>query len=128
MQERHWHQAFMSLLILGTLISPGMAQEGTPPEGSAVNRSAAARPRRDHGENRRPAYGFLATLDQTVGLTTEQQDAVRGLLASQRQAAQALREETDGKIRALLNAEQQKRFDTLLAEQKSRRAARFKRS
>ena len=33
---------------------------------------------------------------------------------------QSAREESDSKIRALLTPEQQKKFDTLLAEQKSR--------
>ena len=65
-------------------------------------------------------FGFVSTLERKVGLTPEQRDAVRGLLAEQRQKSQALREETDGKIRAMLNPEQQKKFDEVLAEQKAR--------
>ena len=121
MQERHWHQALMSLLILGTFVATGVAQEGAAS-------SAAAHSGRNQARSGRPSYGFLALLDQTVGLTPEQRDGVRGLLAAQRQASQALREETDGKIRALLNPEQQKRFDAFRAEQQSRRAARFRQS
>ena len=72
------------------------------------------------GRTNRGTFGFVATLERKVGLTPEQQDAVRGLLADQRQKSQALREETDGKIRALLNPEQQQKFDEVLAEQKTR--------
>jgi Spy/CpxP family protein refolding chaperone len=68
----------------------------------------------------RGAVGFVATLERKVGLTPEQRDSVRGLLAEQRQKSQALREETDSKIRAILNPEQQQKFDEVLAEQKSR--------
>ena len=64
--------------------------------------------------------GFVAILERKVGLTPEQRDSVRGLLAEQRQKSQALREETDHKIRAILNPEQQQKFDEVLAEQKSR--------
>jgi len=62
----------------------------------------------------------MSILERKVGLTPEQRDAVRGLLAEQRQKSQALREETDGKIRAILNPEQQKKFDEVLAQQKAR--------
>lgn len=70
----------------------------------------------------RGAFGFVSTLEKRVGLSPEQRDAVRGLLAEQRQKSQAMRQETDGKIRHLLNSDQQKRFDDVLAEQKSRRS------
>ena len=72
------------------------------------------------GRSGRGAYGFISTLEQRVGLTPEQRDAVRGLLAQQRQKSQAMREETDGKIRAMLNPDQQKKFDEVLSEQKTR--------
>jgi Spy/CpxP family protein refolding chaperone len=75
---------------------------------------------RSSAKTGRGVYGFVSTLERKVGLTPEQRDAVRGLLAEQRQKSQALREETDGKIRAILNPEQQKKFDEVLAEQKSR--------
>ena len=69
------------------------------------------------------ARGKLAVLKLALlRLTPEQRDSVRGLLAEQRQQSQALREQTDAKIRALLNADQQKKFDTMLTEQKERRA------
>ena len=72
------------------------------------------------GRPGRGASGFVATLERKVGLTPEQRDAVRGLLAEQHQKSQTLREETDGKIRAMLNPDQQKKFDEVLVEQKSR--------
>lgn len=68
--------------------------------------------------------GFAAALEHEVGLTPEQRDAVRGLLAKQRQETQALRDETDQKIRGMLNAEQQKKFDGFLADQKAQRQSR----
>src|SRR5262245_49486186 len=96
---------WMTVLVLSGLASLSFAQ--TAP---------AARP----AGGARGAFGFVATLEKRVGLTPEQRDAVRGLLADQRQKSQALRQETDSKIRGLLNADQQKKFDDVLAEQKSR--------
>ena len=128
MNERQWHQALASLILLGTLATVGMAQDGAAPAAAAnINSPVSASSKWSRMKGNRP-YGFLATLDQSLKLSPEQRDAVRGLLASQRQAAQELRQETDNKIRALLNSDQQKRFDALLAEQQSRRAARFQRS
>jgi hypothetical protein len=126
MQERYWYNAFASLILLGTVLGTTMAQE-LPAAASAAS-SATAVPRRSLARGERGSFGFLATLDQRLGFTPEQRDSVRGLLASQRQTMQSLREETDGKIRALLTPDQQKRFDALLAEQKARRQARFQRS
>jgi hypothetical protein len=102
MHTSHWKQMVTGALILGSLASAGFAQDPRP----------AAR------------QGFVATLERRVGLTPEQSDAVRGLLAEQRQKSQNLREDTDRKIRALLNSEQQKKFDQVLAEQKANRATR----
>jgi hypothetical protein len=101
-----WRCSGMTLLVVAGLVSMSMAQDAP-----AARHSAKAG---------RGAYGFVSTLEQKVGLTPEQRDAVRGLLAEQRQKSQAVREETDGKIRAILNPEQQKKFDEVLAEQKSR--------
>lgn len=67
--------------------------------------------------------GFLASMDRVVGLTPEQRDAARGLLAEQRQAVRALHDQTDGKIRALLTPEQQKKFDAFVASWQSQRAS-----
>jgi len=67
------------------------------------------------------AFGYAGRLERAVGLTPEQRDGVRGLLAEQRQKTQAVREETDTRIRALLNAEQQKKFDAFQAQSKAKR-------
>jgi hypothetical protein len=106
MNHRRLKFGWMTVLVVAGLASMTMAQ-GVP---------AAAR----GGPSGRGAYGFVSTLEREVGLTPEQTDTVRGLLAAQRQKSQAMREETDGKIRALLNPEQQKKFDEVLAEQKAR--------
>ena len=68
--------------------------------GAGVGAEAPASP------NARGAFGYAGRLEHAVGLTPEQRDGVRGLLAEQRQKTQAVREETDTRIRALLNAEQ----------------------
>jgi len=70
----------------------------------------------------RGSGGFIAGLDHSVGLTPEQRDAVHGLLAEQRRASQALREQTDVKIRAVLTPDQQKKFDAFLSQQKNNHA------
>lgn len=67
---------------------------------------------------RRSPGGYMTRLEQTVGLSPEQKDAVRGLMAEQREKTQALRQVTDDKIRGLLNVEQQKKFDAFRAQQK----------
>jgi len=68
--------------------------------------------------------GFLATLERSVGISPEQRDAIRGLMAQQREAVKKVRQETDTKIRAVLTPEQQKKFDAFLAEQKAKRGNR----
>jgi len=106
MNHRSMKSSWMTLLMVAGLATMSVAQD----------MSAAAGARSGRG-----AFGFIATLERSVGLTPEQRDAVRGLLAEQRQKSQALREETDGKIRAMLNPEQQKKFDAVLAQLKTRR-------
>src|SRR5258707_15221447 len=106
MNKRRWMSGWITVLMVAGLSSMSLAQD-TP--------AAAKGARSGHG-----AYGFVSILEHKGGLTPEQRDAVRGLLAEQRQKSQALREETDGKIRAILNPDQQKKFDNVLAEQKAR--------
>ncbi len=105
MQKR---TGWMTILMMAGLASMSFAQE-----------LPAAR-----GASGRGTYGFVATLDHRVGLSPEQKDAVKGLLAEQREKSQSLRQNTDQKIRGLLNADQQKKFDEMLAQQKARRAAK----
>src|SRR5471032_1275468 len=107
MNRSSWKWSWITVLMVAGLASMSMAQD-VP---------AAAR---NSARGGRGMFGFVSTLERQVGLTPEQRDAVRGLLAEQRQKSQAMREETDGKIRALLNPEQQKKFDEVLAQQKNR--------
>ena len=83
----------------------------------------------------RNSVSFQSRLERAVGLTADQKDAVRGLLAQQRQDLQALRDEmeprfsaiqdqTDTKIRLLLNADQQKKFDSFVTKQKQMKKSR----
>lgn len=73
------------------------------------------------GESPNRSFGYMARLEKSVGLSPEQRDAVRGLMAEQRQKTQAVREEVDGKIRSLLNGEQQKKYDAFRAQNKAKR-------
>ncbi len=134
MQQCQWKSALMSLLVLGNLVLPVCAQDA---EVEAARMEPLGGRRSFHQAAALRRTGFAGTLEKTLGLTPEQRDSVRGLLAQQheRMAAlkqetapkyQSVREETDGKIRALLNPEQQKKFDVLLAQQNARRA-QFKR-
>jgi hypothetical protein len=111
MQHRRLKSSWMTILMVAGLATMSLAQEG------------AAAARSEHSG--RGAFGFMATLEKKVGLTPEQRDSVKGLLADQRQKSQALREETDNKIRAILNPEQQKKFDEVLTELKSRRTQKY---
>ena len=106
MNRRQRKSSWITVLVVAGFASMSMAQE--LPDAARGGRPA------------RGAFGFVSTLEQKVGLTPEQRDSVRGLLAEQRQKSQALREETDSKIRALLNPDQQKKFDGVLAGQKAR--------
>jgi protein CpxP len=105
MNRRCWKSSWMMVLVIAGLASMSVAQE-TP----------AARATKGG----RGSYGFVTALERQVGLTPEQLDAVRGLLAEQREKTKAMHEETDNKIRAMLNPDQQKKFDAVLAEQKVR--------
>ena len=106
MQRQCWKSGWMTVLVVTGIAAMSLAQD-VP---------AAARA----AKGGRGMVGFVATLERKVGLTPEQRDSVRGLLAEQRQKKQAITEETDKKIRAILNPEQQQKFDEVLAEQKSR--------
>jgi len=88
---------------------------------ATINASAADKA----GASRRGAgFGFLATIDRSVGLSPEQRDTIKGLMAQQREEMRKIRETTDVKIRAVLTGEQQKKFDAFLAEQKAKRSTR----
>jgi hypothetical protein len=106
MNQKRWKSSWITVLVVAGLASISMAQD--MPDAARGSQSG------------RGVNGFVSTLERKVGLTPEQRDSVRGLLAEQRQKSQALREETDSKIRAILNPEQQKKFDAVLAEQKAR--------
>ena len=105
MLRKNGKSSWMTVLIVTGLAAISLAQD-----------IPAAR----HAARSSGGYGFVATLEKRVGLTPEQRDSVRGLLAEQRQKVAAIHEETDQKIRALLNPEQQQKFNDVLAEQKAR--------
>jgi len=86
--------------------------------GAAMNAFAA-----DKKAAGRPS-GFLVTMERTVGISPEQREAIRGLMAQQREEMKKIRATTDTKIRAVLTPDQQKKFDAFLAEQKAKRATR----
>jgi Spy/CpxP family protein refolding chaperone len=119
--HKSWQQFVAGLIVAGSLVSVGLAQEP-----GAAARGSAGRPK-SAGSFRPGGFGFLSSLNQALGLTPEQRDSIHGLLAAQREQSQALREQTDAKIRAVLNPDQQKKFDQVLAEQKEQRARRFTR-
>src|ERR1700692_2593567 len=122
MQQNYWLYALVGLVLLGGPHTLGFAEDAAPETKAPASVSTTtghwnhSRSGATHG-----GFGFAAALDRKLGLTPEQKDAVRGLLAQQHQQSVSLREETDQKIRALLNAEQQKKFDSMLAEQKASR-------
>jgi hypothetical protein len=120
MQVRHWHHTVMGLVLLGGLATAGFSQDVAMTDKASPATAGVSGVRATGNRSGRGSFGFMAALDRTLGLTPEQRDSVRGLLAEQRQQSQALREQTDAKIRALLSADQQKKFDAMLAEQKTR--------
>jgi len=116
MQKNPWLHAALALSLLQVLALNIHAQDpmpGTPGSASAM-----------HSRVARGGFGFEGRLGKAVGLSTEQRETVHGLLAEQRQQRTAIQEQTDAKIRALLNPEQQKKFDAFLNQQKQERAAR----
>jgi hypothetical protein len=119
MHMKQWLQASASLLFLPIFLMSAYAQE---PAGRSAGMG-------------RGMAGFQSRLDKAVGFTADQRETVRGLLAQQSQDLRALRDgvdtkataikdQTDGKIRALLNPEQQKKFDAFSAKQKQARKTR----
>jgi len=107
MQKHCGKKSWMTVLTVLSLATVAFAQD-VPSAAKSANKGG------------RSPFGFMAVLERKVGLTPEQRDSVRGLLAEQRQKSAALREETDGKIRAILNRDQQEKFDEVLADQKAR--------
>ena len=139
MQNRHWIRTILSLMVIRAMVLSVYAQDIV---GSPVTEPPAQSSSRMHGNRagaNRGYSGFQHRLEQAVGLTPEQRDAVRGLLAQQHEELRALRagiepkyasiqEQTDTKIRSLLNPEQQKKFDSFVAQQKATSASRRRRT
>lgn len=134
-------QSVVSLMLIRAMVLSAFAQEpNLPPAASSVPGPAVAS--RSHGSFRgagRGYTGFQRRLEHALGLSPEQREAVHGLLAQQHEELQTLREtmqpkyaeiqeQTDAKIRALLNPEQQKKFDALVAQQKQSRHVRSRRA
>lgn len=115
-------KSMLTLAVAAQIVGTLWAQEAPLSSVRASHGTEAAR--MGSGRNLRKGFGFLAMLQQTVNLTAEQQDTVRGLLAEQREQMSALRDKTDGKIRAVLTAEQQHKFDAFLSAQKAERKNR----
>lgn len=107
MNDRHgiWTAMVMAAFLSVTAMSPALAAENARP-------------------GLRGNGGFAGTLQRQLGLTVEQHEAVRGLLAEQREQQQAIRAKTDERIRALLTPDQKKKFDAYVAQQKQRRQSR----
>ena len=129
MKKKHWLHTALSLVLIRAMALTAYAQDPLPPAAVAnpgpAKSVSAAQHRTGSG---RGSFGFQGQLEKAVGLTPEQRDAVRGLMAQQREQLASVREQTDGKIRALLNVEQQKKFDAFLEQQKQERSARYRRA
>ena len=130
MQKKQWLKSVVCLALVRALVITAYAQEATVP--SAVVNSghtlAAHGATHRFGGASKGLNGFAGKMEKAVGLTPEQRDAVRGLMAEQRQQHTAIQEQTDAKIRALLSADQKTKFDAFLAQQKQERSARFRRA
>ena len=124
MTRKTWIQTAATLALLRALTLCAYAQEPAAAASFGEGKSAV------HARTVRGGspFGFESRMSKAVGLTAEQRDTVRGLMAEQRQQRTAIQEQTDSKIRAILNADQQKKFDLFLADQKKFRTARFKKS
>lgn len=125
MQKKQWLHTIVGLALVRALVLPVYGQDGMPP--AAVHPATATPALHTRASSRGGAYSFENRMSQAVGLSPEQRDAVHGLLAEQRKQHTAIQEQTDSKIRGMLNPEQQKKFDAFLAEQKAERAARYRR-
>ncbi len=121
MQKRNWLRTVITLAVVRAMILSAYAQD-------AIHTSAGIGASHSHAYSAGHGFGgFQSRLDKAVGLTPEQRDVVRGLLAQQHQERVAMQEQTDSKIRALLSPEQQKKFDAFLAEQKQSRSPNTRR-
>ena len=119
--QKHF-RSMLTLAVAAQLVGTLWAQEAPHSPTRASHGVEAGRT--SNSQNLRKGYGFLAMLQQTVNLNAEQQDAVRGLLAEQREQMATLRDKTDGKIRAVLTPDQQRKFDAFLTAQKAERKNR----
>lgn len=110
---RH-HVVLLTLTLLLGSAGGVLAASPTPSSSAYAPSEGAVRSGRAGRNN------FVSRLSRQLSLNAEQQDAVQGLLASQRQQMAEVRSQTDAKIRAMLNPEQQVKFDNLQAKRKIR--------
>ena len=114
-KTNRWSKTFGWMILVGCTALPtiaGVASAQTP---------TPAASHRGGFSGGRSGGGWLGQLNQSVGLTLEQREAIQGLMAQQREQRNALYAGTNAKIRGLLNAQQQAKFDDFIAEQKNRR-------
>src|SRR5690348_1208844 len=118
MQSRQWMHSLICLMLIRSLVLSAFAAEPIPSSnaGGAPSASVLSHNRAGYRGAGRGFTGFQRRLEHALGLTPEQREAVHGLLAQQHEQLQALREtmepkyrdiqeQTDARIRALLNAE-----------------------
>ena len=122
MQKKQWLQTAVTLALLRALTLSAYAQDGYT-NAAVTGGSGSAMVQGRHGSGS-GSFGFEGRMGKAVGLTPEQRESVHGLLADQRQQKSAIQDQTDTKIRALLNADQQKKFDAFLSQQKQARGAK----
>ena len=89
MQKRQWCTALVSVWVLGSLVLPVLAQDAEL-EASRMDAGGVSAPFRRAAVSHQG--GFAAKLEKRLGLTPEQKDAVKGLLAQQHQQMMALRQ------------------------------------
>src|SRR5580698_6080461 len=98
MQQNYWQCALIGLVLLGGSHTPSFADDTTSDTKAPAAVSTPGGHWKHSGSGAaHGGFGFAAALDRKVGLTPEQKDAVRGLLAQQHQQSVALREQTDQK-------------------------------
>jgi hypothetical protein len=124
-RKKQWYKPVVCLALLQAFGMGVYAQDPVLPVTSPVARPVIMQKSPRHFDRSvKNTNNFAARLEKAVGLTPEQREAVRGVLADQRQQHEAVQEQSNAKLRALLNPEQQTKFDTFIARQKQDRAAR----
>lgn len=112
------------LILAATLLSPLALAEGSPRQ-DAVQRPGGAPPAQKHGKTH-DCEEMDSCFIEELKLSDDQQQKVRGIMDEARKKREELRNDTYGRIKAVLTPEQSRRLEAHRADMMKYRAERMR--